>query len=65
MDWSMLSLFGNYPTIAIERYNEINTIEKGFENRKEVHQLYPLLVHLILFGKVYYKSVMSIIEKFN
>ena len=65
MDWAMLSLFGNYPTIAIEKYNEINPIEKDFEKRKEIHQLYPLLVHLILFGKGYYRSVMSIIEKFN
>jgi len=65
MDWAMLSLFGNYPTIAVEKYNEINPIEKDFEKRKEIHQLYPLLVHLILFGKGYYRSVMSIIEKFN
>ena len=65
MDWAMLSLFGNYPTIAMEKYNEINPIEKDFEKRKEIHQLYPLLVHLILFGKGYYRSVMSIIEKFN
>ena len=65
MDWAMLSLFGNYQTIAMEKYNEINPIEKDFEKRKEIHQLYPLLVHLILFGKGYYRSVMSIIEKFN
>ena len=64
MDWAMLSLFGNYPTIAVEKYNEINPIEKDFEKRKEIHQLYPLLVHLILFGKGYYRSIMSIIEKF-
>ena len=65
MDWAMLSLFGNYPTVAMEKYNEIHPIEKDFEKRKEIHQLYPLLVHLILFGKGYYRSVMSIIEKFN
>jgi len=65
MDWAMLSLFGNYPTVAMEKYNELNPIEKDFEKRKEIHQLYPLLVHLILFGKGYYRSVMSIIEKFN
>ena len=65
MDWAMLSLFGNYPTVAMEKYNEISSIEKDFEKRKELHQLYPLLVHLILFGKGYYRSVMSIIEKFN
>ncbi len=65
MDWAMLSLFGNYPTIAMEKYNEINPSEKGFEKRKEIHQLYPLLVHLILFGEAYYSPVMNIVKKFN
>lgn len=65
MDWAMLSLFGNYPTIAMEKYNEINPIEKDFEKRKEIHQLYPLLVHLILFGEAYYSPVMNIVKKFN
>lgn len=65
MDWSMLSLFGNYPTIAMEKYNEINPIEKDFEKRKEIHQLYPLLVHLVLFGKLYYNSIMKIVNKFS
>ena len=64
MDWAMLSLFGNYPTIAMEKYSEIKTMEKGFEKRKEIHQLYPILVHLILFGSGYYGSLKNIIKKF-
>ena len=64
MDWAMLSLFGNYPTIAIDKYNDINTMEKGFEKRKEIHQLYPILVHLILFGSGYYGSLKDILKKF-
>lgn len=65
MDWAMLSLFGSYPSIAFESYNEDNTIEKGFEQRKEIHQLYPLLVHLIIFGKGYYNSIIKIVNKFS
>ena len=65
MDWAMLSLFGNYPTAAMEKYNEIKTMEKGFEKRKEIHQLYPILVHLILFGSGYYESVINTVKKFN
>ena len=65
MDWAMLSLFGDYPTIAMEKYNEINQIEKDFEKRKEIHQLYPLLVHLVLFGEDYCSPVMNIVKKFN
>ena len=65
MDWAMLCLFGNYPNIAFEKYNEIIKLEPGFNERKELHQLYPLLVHLILFGNSYYSSVMNIITKYN
>ena len=59
IDWAMLDLFGNYPQYSFEIYNEINPLEKGFEERKSIHQLYPLLVHLVLFGRSYYSSVMS------
>jgi protein-ribulosamine 3-kinase len=65
MDWAMLDLFGSFPVISFEKYQEINPLEKGFEKRKEIHQLYPLLVHLILFGREYYNSVMNIVKKFN
>jgi len=65
MDWAMLDLFGSFPVISFEKYQEINPFEKGFEKRKEIHQLYPLLVHLILFGRGYYNSVMNIVKKFN
>ena len=64
MDWAMLSLFGAYPEVAIRSYCELNYLEKGFRDRKEIHQLYPLLVHLILFGKSYYSQLKTIINKF-
>ena len=65
MDWAMLSLFGNYPEVAFRSYCELNYLEKGFKDREGIHQLYPLLVHLILFGKSYFNQVYSIIKKFG
>tara|TARA_Y100000768_G_scaffold104450_1_gene76504 strand:+ start:1463 stop:2311 length:849 start_codon:yes stop_codon:yes gene_type:complete len=64
MDWAMLSLFGTYPEVAIRSYCELYYLEKGYKDREEIHQLYPLLVHLILFGKSYYSQVKKIINKF-
>ena len=64
IDWAMLDLFGNYPQYSFEIYNEINPLEKGFEERKSIHQLYPLLVHLVLFGRSYYSSVMSKVKRY-
>tara|TARA_Y100000589_G_scaffold332297_1_gene391320 strand:- start:7058 stop:7906 length:849 start_codon:yes stop_codon:yes gene_type:complete len=65
MDWSMLALFGDYPESAFKKYKEVYPLENGFNERKKIHQLYPLLVHLILFGRQYYNSVKRIILKFS
>ena len=65
MDWAMLSLFGSYPVEALDHYQNLHPLERGLNERKDIHQLYPLMVHLILFGKGYYKSVIKIVNKFN
>ena len=65
VDWAMLHLFGNPPGHAIDSYSEIIPIDYNWKDSLEIHQLYPLLVHLILFGKGYYESVMKIINKYS
>jgi protein-ribulosamine 3-kinase len=65
MDWAMLDLFGNFPKISFDTYNEINPLEIGFQNRKYIFQLYPLLVHLVLFGSGYYSAVIRIVKKYS
>ena len=65
MDWAMLSLFGNYPEEAMRSYLNIVNLEVGFEHRKEIHQLYPLLVHLLIFGIGYRQSILSVLKKFS
>ena len=64
MDWAMLGLFGNYPKLAMSSYQEINPLENGFNKRRDIHQLYPLLVHLILFGKGYLSGIISTLKKY-
>ena len=65
IDWAMLDLFGNFPKISFDTYNEINPLELGFQDRKDIYQLYPLLVHLVLFGSGYYSNVMRIVKKYS
>ena len=64
MDLAMLFLFGSIPNDSILEYELIYPLEKGWKKRMDVHQLYPLLVHLILFGESYYGSVNSILKKY-
>ena len=64
MDWAMLSLFGSYPVEALDHYQNLHPLEKGLNERKDIHQLYPLMVHLILFGKGYLNGVESTLKKY-
>jgi len=62
MDWAMLSLFGNYPETAMKSYCNIIPLEKNYIEREKIYQLYPLLVHLILFGRSYYRNISEILN---
>ena len=64
MDWAMLSLFGSYPVEALDHYQNLHPLEKGLNERIDIHQLYPLMVHLVLFGKGYLSGVESTLKKY-
>ena len=65
MDWSMLSLFGSYPETAIKSYCNIIPLENNYFEREKIYQLYPLLVHLILFGRSYYRDIYEILNFYS
>ena len=44
--------------------NETNPLETGFDDRKDIYNLYALLVHLNLFGRGYLSSVETILNRF-
>lgn len=64
MDIAMMHLFGGFSPLVFERYNEIFPLEKGWKERIELNQLYPLLVHVNLFGRSYWERVKTIIERY-
>ena len=64
IDLAMTTLFGGFSTKFYEHYQEFFPLEKGFHQRKNYYNLYPLLIHLNLFGNSYLKSIESIITKF-
>lgn len=65
MDWAMLSLFGSYPEAAMKSYCNIIPIENNYFEREKIYQLYPLLVHLILFGRSYYRDISEILNFYS
>jgi fructosamine-3-kinase len=62
MDIAMTLLFGGFDTQFYTTYNEVFPLQNGWRERIDICQLYPLLVHLILFGGHYYGAVKSILK---
>ncbi len=60
------TLFATFGDAFFSRYNEHRPIAPGFfEERRDLYNLYPLLVHVRLFGGSYVGSVEGILRKFG
>lgn len=57
-------LFGGYSSRFYEAYREAYPLQPGFSSRKDIYNLYPLLVHTNLFGGTYGRQVESIVRRF-
>ena len=58
-------LFGGFSSAFYEAYNKALPLEPGFKQRKDIYNLYPLLVHTNLFGGSYARQVEGIVTQFN
>lgn len=63
-DIGMTRLFGGFPKQFYDAYQDALPMEKGWEARVEYNQLYPLLVHVNLFGRSYTSQVRQITGRF-
>lgn len=57
-------LFGGFSKIFYNTYEEAYPLEKGFQQRIEIYNLYPLLVHVNLFGKSYLSGIEKVLKKY-
>lgn len=64
MDIGMTKLFGGFDSQFYQAYNDIYPLEKGWLQRLPLTQLYPLLVHAVLFGGHYISQAREIINRF-
>ena len=66
IELSFISLFNSFGDPFFERYAEIRDIRPGFiEERRDLYNLYPLLVHVYFFGGGYLGSVRSTLRRFG
>lgn len=64
IDIAMSTLFGGFSPQFYESYKEHNPLEKGWRDRLEIYNLYPLMVHVNLFGGGYLSSVQRVLRRF-
>jgi fructosamine-3-kinase len=66
IELAFISLFNSFGDPFFERYREIRGIRPGFfEERRDLYNLYPLLVHVYFFGGGYLDSVRSVSRRFG
>lgn len=64
MDIAMSLLFGGFDKRFYEYYNKVFPLLPNWNERIKLCELYPLLIHLILFGGHYYNKVIEIIKAY-
>ena len=64
-DLAMTRLFGGFSGEFYSAYEEVYPLPPGVESRIDLYNLYPLLVHVNLFGGSYVQTVESILRTFG
>ena len=62
-DLAMTQLFGGFDPSFLQYYGEVHPLQPGYEKRLEIYNLYPLLVHVNLFGGAYARQVAAILDR--
>lgn len=64
-DIAMTQLFGGFPPAFYDAYQEAAPLQPGYERRRDVYNLYHLLNHLNLFGRMYLPEVRRIVGRMS
>jgi protein-ribulosamine 3-kinase len=63
IDLAMMRLFGGFSDRVFDAYEERWPLADGWEERVPLYQLYPMLVHVNLFGGSYITSVERLLDR--
>ena len=59
------TMFGGFDPAFYEAYHAAFPIDKGFHERIPLYNLYPLMVHVNLFGEGYLPAVQKILSDYS
>ena len=64
IELAFMTLFDSQPASFYQAYQSVWSLEPGWEERFDLYNLYPLMVHVNLFGGGYLQSVKSILNRY-
>ncbi len=59
----MTELFGGFPASFYQGYQSVYPLDEGYQDRKDLYNLYHILNHCNLFGGEYMGQAQHIIAK--
>ncbi|WP_138431322.1 fructosamine kinase family protein [Fodinibius saliphilus] len=64
IELAFTQLFGGFSSAFYNAYKEAYPLQPNFNQRKDIYNLYPLLVHTNLFGGSYAQQLKRIVQRF-
>jgi len=64
MDLAFSKMFGGFSGRFYDGYESVNRLEPNFSERVDIYNLYPLLVHVNLFGGHYISSLKQTLNRY-
>lgn len=65
MDLAMTTLFGGFDPLFYDSYHYHFPLPENYKEQWEICNLYPLLIHLNLFGESYLAEIVNVLKKFG
>ena len=66
IELAFATLFNTFGEAFFRRYDELRPLRPGFfEERRDLYNLYPLLIHVRLFGGAYVESVAATLTRYG
>jgi fructosamine-3-kinase len=64
IDLGMTTLFGGFPSSFYEAYDHHSPFPTNYKEQWDICNLYPLLIHLVLFGRPYLSQIEAILHRY-
>ncbi|MCI0711283.1 MAG: fructosamine kinase family protein [Chloroflexi bacterium] len=64
VELAMTEVFGGFSREFYDAYSGVYPVDKGYNQRRSLYQLYPMMTHMNLFGGGYTSRVQSIVRQY-